>query len=215
MSDDNLIPISDEQAKLGQQILQTVRGVGGSLADILDDLPKELVGLLAGDRVKVARARQLAILWANAKKHLHDRGIAEPEPPSLKLAIPILEAAADENNQELQDLWASLLAAAMDPKRRDWVRQSFIQIVKQMDPFDVPVLKIIANNPLGYWSPSGCDALVTNLQQDSSQNLRNDVLVSFEALAKLGCISFSDATGPRINPYPTPFGTLLMRAISS
>jgi Abortive infection alpha len=147
MSDDNLIPISDEQAKLGQQILQTGRDVGRYLADILSDLPKDLVGLLAGNRVKVAREERLAVLWANAKKRLRDRGI-EPEPPSLKLALPILEAAADENHQELQDLWASLLAAAMDPKRRDWVRQSFIRIVKQMEASDVLVLKIIANKPL-------------------------------------------------------------------
>jgi hypothetical protein len=115
MTDDNLIPISDEQAKLGQQILQTGRDLGGYLADILGDLPKELVGLLAGNRVQVARAERLAILWANAKKRLQDRGISEPEPPSLKLALPIFEAAADENNQVLQDMWASLLAAAMDP----------------------------------------------------------------------------------------------------
>ena len=60
MSDDNLIPISDEQAKLGQQILRIGRDFGGYLADILSELPKDLVGLLAGNRVKVARAERLA-----------------------------------------------------------------------------------------------------------------------------------------------------------
>jgi hypothetical protein len=211
MSDDNLIPISDEQAKLGQQILRIGRDFGGYLADILSELPKDLVGLLAGNRVKVARAERLATLWAKAQKRLQDRGIAEPEPPSLKLALPILEAAADENNQELQDLWASLLAATMDPKRRDLVRQSFIQIVKQMDPFDVLVFNIIANNHT-HGLATSYNVVITSLQGDPPQDLMNDVRVSYEALAKLDCICFS--TGPRTIPYLTPFGILLMRAVS-
>ena len=151
---------------------------GGYIADIVGDLPKDLVGLLAGDRVKVARAKRLAILLEGTKKHLQDRGVVEPEPPSLKLALPIFEAAADESNQELQDLWASLLAAAMDPKRRDWVRQSFIQIVKQMDPFDVLVLRAVAENGLKYWSPNGRDVIMAR-----TNGSMHPVLVSFGNLA--------------------------------
>jgi hypothetical protein len=56
MSDDNLIPISDQQAKLGKEIVGASRELGGYLADILGDLPKDLVGLLAGDRVKASRS---------------------------------------------------------------------------------------------------------------------------------------------------------------
>jgi hypothetical protein len=36
---DSLIPISDEQAKLGQEIVGATRGLGGWLADIVGDLP--------------------------------------------------------------------------------------------------------------------------------------------------------------------------------
>jgi hypothetical protein len=53
-------------------------------------------------------------LWQNTRERLQDRRI-DPETPSLKYAIPILEAAADEENEELQDLGSRLLAAAMDP----------------------------------------------------------------------------------------------------
>ena len=73
----------------------------------------DLIGLLFGDQVKVKRAERLAVLWHRTHEPLRDRGI-DPEPPSLKYAIPILEAAADEENDELQDLWSRLLAAAMD-----------------------------------------------------------------------------------------------------
>jgi hypothetical protein len=141
LGDDSLIPISDEQAKLGQELLKAVRDGSGYFADILGDLPRDLLGLLVGDRVKAKRIEKIAMLWERTRERLRDRGMVDPEPPSLKYAIPILEAAADEENEELQDLWSRLLAAAMDPNRRDATRQSFIQVVKQMDPMDALVLK--------------------------------------------------------------------------
>ena len=79
MSDGNLIPISDEQAKLGQEIVQAARDAGGYLADLLGDLPKDLLAYLIGDRVKAWRVKRLAKLWENAKKHLHEDGVDEPE----------------------------------------------------------------------------------------------------------------------------------------
>jgi hypothetical protein len=51
MSDDSLIPISDEQAKLGQDLVKAVRDASSYFTDILGDLPKDLIGLLVGDRV--------------------------------------------------------------------------------------------------------------------------------------------------------------------
>jgi hypothetical protein len=174
MSDDSLIPIRDEQAKLLQQIVQAGREAGSYIADILGDLPKDLVGLLVGERVKARRAEKVAILWQQARERLQDRGIS-PEPPSLKLAIPILQAAVDEGNDQLQDLWSRLLAAAMDPNRRDAVRQSFIQTVKQMDPTDVLVLKTIHVNGGQPWIPNGRDAIATRLtcSREEASSLRS------------------------------------------
>ena len=42
----------------------------------------------------------------------------------------------------------------------------------------------------------------------------SEVLVSFEHLAELNCISFQDSSGQRIQPYPKPFGTLLMNVVT-
>jgi hypothetical protein len=209
MSDDSLIPLSDEQAKLAQQILQTGKDAGGYLADLLGDLPRDLVGLLVGDRVKVRRAEKIAIPWSNAKQRLLDRGINQPEPPSLKLELPILEAAADEDNDQLRDLWARLLAATMDPKRRDFVRQAVIRTVKQRDPMDAIVFKLVQEHGQTQWTRSGRDAVASRLGCSI-----NDVLVSFSHLATLDCVCFTDGSGTRINPYLTPFGTLLMNSVS-
>jgi Abortive infection alpha len=208
MSDDSLIPISDEQAKLGQELVKAVRDGAGYFTDILGDLPKDALGLLIGNRVKVKRAERLAILFQQARERLRDRGIGDPEPPSLKYAIPILQAAADEENAELQDLWSRLLAAAMDPKRRDAMRQSFIQAVKQMDPMDALVLKAIRDHGAQGWGPSGRDVIARKLNCSY-----DEVRVSFDHLAELDCISFMDS-GPRIQPNMKPFGTLLLNVVS-
>jgi Abortive infection alpha len=204
MGDNSLIPISDEQAKLGQELVKAVRDASGYFTDILGDIPKDLLGLLIGDRVKANRLERIAILWQQTRERLRDRGIGDPEPPSLKYAIPILQAAADEENEELQDLWSRLLAAAMDPKRRDAMRQSFVETVKRMDPMDALVLKLIAKNGDGTWHPSGRQAVAGSLSCS-----QDEVSVSFHHLAKLDCVYFTDSTGPRIMPYLSPFGKLL------
>jgi hypothetical protein len=69
-----------------------------------------------------------------------DQRITDPEPPSLKLALPILAAAADESHEELQDLWARLLAAAMSPKKSKLIRLRFVEVLKKLDPPDALVL---------------------------------------------------------------------------
>ena len=115
MGDESLIPISDEQAKLGQELIKAARDGGGYFADILGDFPKDLFGLLVGDRVKAKRIERIEKLWRETRERLQDRGVADPEPPSLKYAIPILEAAADDENEELQDLWSRLLAPRWTP----------------------------------------------------------------------------------------------------
>jgi hypothetical protein len=40
LGDDSLIPISDEQAKLGQELIKAARDGSGYFADILGDFPK-------------------------------------------------------------------------------------------------------------------------------------------------------------------------------
>ncbi len=207
VSNDPIIPISDEQAKLARELVTVGRDTGGYLADILGDLPKDLVGLLVGDRVKLLRAERLARQWEKAKKRLKDRGVdPTEEAPSLKLVLPILAAAADENREELQDLWERLLAAAMDPKRQKYVRQSLISTAAQMDPFDVLVFREVYANPSGNWTPNGRDFMVSKLQ--SSQE---EVLVSFDNLVRLKCITF--VSQPPINPIVAPLGRMLMNAV--
>lgn len=171
MNDNPLIPITDEQAKLGREVVGAGRDFGGYVAGILDDLPKDLVGLLVGDKVKVWRAERLAKAWERAKKRLAEQGITEPASPGLKLALPILAAAADENHEELQELWARLLAASMHPEQSKLVRLGFAEALRKLDPLDARVMVWMRQHG-GAVSNTGID------QRTSRNNVAADLGVS-------------------------------------
>jgi DNA-binding MarR family transcriptional regulator len=211
---DSLIPISDEQAKLGQELVGAGRDAGGWLADFLGELPRDLLGLLAGDKVKVRRAERLAKLWDEAKKRLADQGIGEPTPANPKLVLPILAAAADENNEELQDLWARLLAAAMNPDQSKQGRLRFTDALKKLDPLDARVL---------IWMHGHGDSTNMGKQNKMSEELgvsRDEVDVSVNNLVKA---NFAGPAG--MNPFTgqsntsatliglTPFGREFLRIV--
>jgi hypothetical protein len=128
-------------------------------------------------RLKAKRIERIEMLWRQTRERLGDRGVADPEAPSLKYAIPILEAAADEENEELEDLWSRLLAAAMDPSRRDGMRQLFIQVVKQLDPMDAIVLKAIREAGGTSWEPNRRAWVASKLKCST-----DEVIVSFEVV---------------------------------
>jgi hypothetical protein len=135
----SIIPITDEQAKLGTKALETLQGVAGFLREIFGTVPEDLIGILGGDWLKVKRVENICRTISKAHERLEKDGI-KPQAASLSISVPLLKAAADESRDELQDLWASLLAAAADPNRSKFFRIEFIEVIKKMDPLDTLVL---------------------------------------------------------------------------
>lgn len=122
------------------------RDAGSYVANILGDIPKDLVGHIFGDRFRIRRAEQLAKLWAETEGRLHKQGIYDFGPPNPKLAFPILAAAADENREEMQTLWAGLLAASMNPTKETQLRLAFIEKLKKVDPPDAKIIMCFAGD---------------------------------------------------------------------
>lgn len=87
--------------------------------------------------------RQLR-LYDRELEILRERGIENQTrtvPP--KLALPIVEYASLEEDDELQDLWARLLASALDPAFKGEIRSAFIDIIRQLSVTDVHILDAI------------------------------------------------------------------------
>ncbi len=196
----------EESAKAAAKAIDAAVQAGKYVGEVLGDLPHDLVGIM-GDWVKHKRARRWAELSADTEKILRDRGVDNRVDVSPSIAIPLIAAAINEDRDGLKQLWAKLLAAAMDPTRAAQVRLSLIDALKRMEPLDALVLDAVNKNPSGNWTPSGRDALkaALNVSQD-------EVLVSFDNLTKLDCLAWP-VSGPHINPIMAPLGKLLMQAV--
>jgi hypothetical protein len=201
----SLIPISDEQAKAIQEALKTLRGLGGYLKQTLGTVPEDIVGLLGGDWLKVRRAENLVCTVKKMRERLRARGVEPTEPPSLSLLLPILVAAAEESRDELQDMWARLLAAAADPSRAMAFRIAFIEAVKKMDPLDASVLQSVQAGGGGVRDETR-NSIAAQLHVS-----RDEVDVSIANLEKLDLLSLIHSGFTGI----LPFGRELLRTVSN
>jgi hypothetical protein len=204
----SIIPISDEQAKLGQKALDALQGVGRFLREIFGTVPEDLVGYFGGDLLKVRRAENFARVAQEAYERLEARGV-EPEPPSISILIPIVVASADESRDELVDLWARLLAAAADPNRAKSFRLAFIEAAKNMDPLDAAVLR-------GIFDAGG--SITPGMRNDLAKQLhtsRDEIDVSIANLVKLE-LAYSSSPDPAaaVAVPISPFGREFLRAVS-
>jgi hypothetical protein len=127
----------EETAKTTSKALDLVKEAGGAVADIY--------GLIIGDQVHAARHRRLDEITRKTRKILNDRDLSETAEVAEQIAFPLLEAAQSEPRSEMQDLWARLLANAMDPKRRDDVRPEFVEILQNLHPTDARVLDVVGS----------------------------------------------------------------------
>jgi hypothetical protein len=198
--------ISDA-AQFGSKIIDAGTSVGRYTAGVLGNLPHDLVGI-AGDYIKHKRIKRAIELEQEYKKILRDRGVVEPSDPSPSIAIPLLEAAIDEDREGLRDLWARLLANACDPARKDRVRASFIELLKKLDPFDAQVLQILGTVS-GAPAPNARDYVIAQTKRSE-----DDVMVSFENLIELGCFAKPN-TGEIWKPLMAWRGRLLLSAVSN
>ena len=197
-----LIPITDEQAKAVREALKVLEAVGASLREICGTVPEDVVALLGGNWLKVRRAENLIRTVKKAQERLKRDGI-EAEPASLSIGLPILQAAADESREELQDIWARLLAAAADPARAKSFRIAFVEAAKIMDPLDAAVLQALHANG-GRLTPEvrGSILVVAHVTDD-------ELVVSLENLEKLGLVTLAAVRTMGL----TPFGREFLRAI--
>jgi hypothetical protein len=205
MSNGPLIP-GDEQARAIQEALKTLRAAGGALREILGTVPEDIVGYLGGDWLRIRRAENVRRLVEDSQARLKARG-KEPQNPSISIAIPLLVAAADEDRDELRDVWARLLAAAADPERAKFFRQAFIEVAKKLDPLDAAVLAG-AQERAGMLDGNGRNQVAGELNVT-----RDQVDVSAGNLLKLELLAGQTLSNPP-DSVVSAFGREFLRALA-
>jgi hypothetical protein len=99
----------------------------------------EELGLTIQDTVKVFRLKRQIRLWNKVKQICQEANI-EPSRMPLKLVAPIIENASLEEEDDLQDVWANMLANAANPREENPVAPSFPAILKELSARDVKFL---------------------------------------------------------------------------
>lgn len=143
----------EEIAKAGQEIAKTTsKGIeateklGGFLAKYVNEPFETITGMIS-DKLHYVRWERQLRLHDRAKEKIKERRLEDSfrvVPP--KLALPIIENASLEENDELQDLWANLLVSALDPNFDGKLRTAFIDILKQLEIVDVHILNFVYSN---------------------------------------------------------------------
>jgi hypothetical protein len=115
-----------------------MEGAGAFLGRICLPAAEE-VGLLLRDKVSYWRALNLA----KVLKKTEDKLKSEFKEIPLKIILPIAENASLEEDDELQGVWANLLASALDPSFNGKIRVAYIDTIKQLEVIDVHILNVI------------------------------------------------------------------------
>jgi len=139
----------EEAAKPTEKALEIVHDTGRYLRSVFADLPADLVGIGGGTWLHEIHIRLRDALRRRTEQILRERDVRDVIELSPNMAVALIAGAQEEGREELLELWARLLANAMDPNLNS-VRHSFIASVKNMDPVDAVVLRYIHQENIGY-----------------------------------------------------------------
>ena len=104
-----------------------------------------------------------------------------------KILIPILQGVALEDDKNLHDMWAALLANAASPENVGKIRPTFIAILKQLAPDEASMLKEIAAVTVDYVSvlqttTAGSKEALDRMLKNRTNQMSNRVITAFASL---------------------------------
>lgn len=140
--------ITNEQAEAAKEVAKTTgkfaeiaEKVGGFVSKVIGPASNQIGGILE-DRVRYFRYKNLLAIADKVEAiHAHRRIDGKATPIPARVAIPLLESAALEDDETLQDVWARLIANSTDPAHVEMLHPGYIEVVKQMSPDEATILK--------------------------------------------------------------------------
>lgn len=185
-----------ELVKPGQEIVADV--LGGLFADSLHNWRRNRPAWQERNQRETAE-RAAAILA--------DKGVKRASEEANPIHVEeIIEASKDTTAPALKELYAQLVAAAMDPKRVGIYRREFVGIVNELEPLDAIVLPFLADaarlDPsrlINVSSRTGADV-------DAVQN-------SFRNLKQLELTSEMPGGAPQVYPAVTALGRQFLACV--
>jgi Abortive infection alpha len=147
----NLPGLLEKIAEKGLSLLEKL--FGGSLTEF-DNLFK--------DKIRYRRFKNQLKILAKANDLLKENKL-KPKEMSLKLLVPLLEYSSLEEEPELQEKWARLIASASVQEDKDLITRNYVEILNKLSVNEVKILdylfdvlldshkqnrKVIADDPM-------------------------------------------------------------------
>ncbi|HEU0141871.1 MAG TPA: Abi-alpha family protein, partial [Bryobacteraceae bacterium] len=155
---------------------------------VLGEPLKEVGGLLK-DRVSARRHRNLVKIVLAAKECLSRAGVSPKEVP-LKIIHPLLDAASLEEEPDLQDLWAKLLANCADPERKEPVSTIFLNVLRELTVIEAQFLDHIVSRAIAR----------STQMRETKEHLRFEDLAEIGNLGALATV-FNERFSPSDNVF--------------
>lgn len=137
---------AQEVAKTAGKAIDAGRDFGSFVSKYVEGPATQLSGMVE-DKLVYMRWERQQRLMARAEQFQRELGVKATIPLQMKLAIPLLQSATLEDNDDLQDLWAKLLVNATKVEGRVDVTRGMISILEHLTPFDALILDRIYSLP--------------------------------------------------------------------
>lgn len=136
-----------ETAKTMLSASTVLEKIGPPLSRIIGEPLEQIAGILT-DKLKYVRWERSVRLVDRANKFLTERGSqSKLGSVPLNIAIPILEAATLEEDDDLQDNWARLLINAADANSGIQVKRGLVSILQDFGTMEARLLQAIYSAP--------------------------------------------------------------------
>lgn len=139
----------------------------------------------------------IAKVLNNAEKENERRKASGKRPIPLRFAHPALEAIGTEDSDDLLEMWAGLLANAMDADAEDVARRAYIEVLKRLDPPDSHILNWLYQKEKHDKTSINATIKVEEFSAEIKISTKN-VEISLYNLMGAGCVTVG-LTGSRVN----------------
>lgn len=175
---------------------------------VVDQVP-----VLAKDYFFLWQRKNAEVVGNRVRRILQERGYSEAELlriPSPKFACNFVQGASVEDDPKLQELWASLLANALDPNFNEELHAAYFSIIKDLSSLDVRVireLQIQSSHKPRYTFGDGWPEIdyITEFATELNED-KNNIDVSFENLFRLRIVDNKNSVNVVASSHPNMQG---------
>ena len=129
--------------------MTTALGISRTVLKRADSLLKALLGPAAAeagellaDRVRLRRFKNQIEILRCADEALRESGLNPREIP-LRMLVPLIEHASCEEDTDIQELWANLIASVSTASIHGAIQAVSIQVLSSISPFEAVILRFI------------------------------------------------------------------------